>query len=241
MKRNEILNLNDWNLHQLTRAVSETPKEIKHTWPKIQEAYSWAERIARQANSKMFKHSLRASIEVAMIAVMELSLGLPGVITAILAPPFLQGLVQKATIQKRFGLKIVSILVELNRLKRYKLYRGAMLNGQNASDLAVVRIVAILLQICDIVRVSYRGVPLGSLDSELIYYSSSKLFLDLKCFYIPFSHRMRLYNIQAKLADFWFKHTDTLGYYSITAELGMTKLQRQQTITNIYMTGSQYV
>jgi GTP pyrophosphokinase len=39
---------------------------------------------------------------------------------------------------------------------------------------------------------------------------------------------MHLYDVQAKLADFWLKHSDTLSYYYITAKLGMTKLQRRQ-------------
>lgn len=233
MKRNEMLDLNDWNLHQLARVVSEMPKGMKHAWPKIQEAYLWAESLSRQVNSKIFKRSLGGSIQVAIIAATEMSLGLSSVVAAILAPPFLQDLVQKETIQKRFGLKIVSILVELNRLKRFKLHRSAILNCGHSPDPAAPRILAILLQICDIVRVHYNGVPLESLDSELIYYSSSKPLLDLKCFYIPFSHKMWLYNIQAKLADFWFKHTDALSYYSITAKLGMTKLQRQQKLNLI--------
>ncbi|MCT4696766.1 bifunctional (p)ppGpp synthetase/guanosine-3',5'-bis(diphosphate) 3'-pyrophosphohydrolase [Candidatus Cardinium sp. TP] len=233
MKKHEMLDLNDWNLHQLARAVSETPKAMKHTWSSIQEACSWAESFAEQTHSKMFKRSLRESIQVAVIATTEMSLGLSTVIAAILAPPFLKGLVRKEAIQSRFGLKIASILVELNRLKRCKLCRSVILNGRSAPDVAAPRILAILLQICDIIRVNYSGVPLEHLQSELLYYTSTKLLLDLKCFYIPLAHRMRLYNIQAKLADFWLKHTYSLSYYSITAKLGMTKLQRQQKLNLI--------
>ncbi len=223
-----MLDLSDWNLHQLAKVVSETPKDMKHSWSKIHEACAFSESFETQADSKMFKLSLKSSIEVAVIAATEMSLGLSAVIAAILAPSFLQGLVRKEAIQKRFGLKIVSILVELNRFKRCKLRRSALLNCRHVPDTAAPRVLAILLQICDIIRVNYSGVPLESLDSELIYYSSNKLLFDLKSFYIPLAHRMRLYNIQAKLADFWLKYTDALTYYSITAKIGMTKLQRQQ-------------
>ncbi len=233
MKRNEILNLNDWNLHQLARSVSGTPKDMKQAWAKIQEACSWAESFAEQLDSKNFNHSIRESIQVAIIATKEMSLGLFAVIAAILAPSFLKGLLRKETIQRHFGCKVVSILVELNRLKRLKLRRSAILNNLDYTDITSPRIVAILLQVSDIVRINSSGVPLESLDQELIYYSSTKLLFDLKSFYIPLSHRMRLYNIQAKLADFWLKHTDTLTYYSITAKLGMTKLQRQQKLNLI--------
>ena len=228
-----MLDLNDWNLHQLVRAVSGTSKDMKHTWSNIQEACSWAESLAEQTNSKVFKQAVKESIHVAVIAATEMSLGLSAVIAAILAPPFLKGLVRKEAIQKRFGLTIVSILVELNRLKRCKLRRGAILNCRNAPDVAAPRILAILLQICDIIRVNYCGIPLEGVHTALLYYANTKLLLDLKSFYIPLSHRMRLYNIQAKLADFWLKHTDTLSYYSITAKLGMTKLQRQQKLNLI--------
>lgn len=228
-----MLDLDNWNLQQLAEVVSETSKDMNHTWPKIQEAYAWAESIEEQADSKTFKPALQPSIQVAIIAVTEMSLGLSTVIAAILAPPFLQGLVRKEAIQKRFGLKVASILVELNRFKRCKPRRSAILNCRNTPDAAAPRILAILLQICDIIRVNYSGVPLESLDSALICYSSRKLLFDLKSFYIPLAHRMRLYNIQAKLADFWLKYTDTLTYYSITAKIGMTKLQRQQKLNLI--------
>ncbi len=228
-----MLDLNDWNLHQLVRAVSGRAEDMQHTWSKIQEACAWTESFAGPTSSKAFKAALRASIQVATIAATEMSLGLSTAIAAILAPPFLKGLMRKEAIQRRFGLKIVSILVELNGLKRSKLRRGAMLASHHAPDVSAPRILAILLQICDIIRVNASGVSLVSLDSELIYNSSRKLLLDLKCVYIPLSHRMRLYSIQAKLADFWLKHTDTLSYYSITAKLGMTKCQRQQKLNLI--------
>ena len=228
-----MVDLDNWNLHHLAKVVSETSKDSKHAWSKIEDAYAWAETMEARADSTILKASLKPSIQVAVIAATEMSLGLSTVIAALLAPSFLKGFVRKEAIQKRFGLKIASILVELNRFKRCKLPRSAMLNCRDVPDLSAPRILAILLQICDIIRVNYSKVPLENLDSALIYYSSNKLLVDLKSFYIPLAHRMRLYNIQAKLADFWLKHTDTLTYYSITAKIGMTKLQRQQKLNLI--------
>lgn len=233
MKRNEILHLNDWHLHQLTRVVSKTPKDIKQAWLKIQEACSWAEGFIGEEGTKTCQHFLRESIRVAIIAATEVSLGLDTVVAAILAPPFLKGLVRKEAIQKRFGLETATILVELYRLHHRKLHRSTILNYLNHPDVTVPRIGAVLLQICDIIRVNDSSALLENVSSALIYYTGTKLLLDLKRLYIPLSHRMRLYNIQSQLADFWLKHTYTLSYYSITAKLGMTKFQRQQKLNLI--------
>lgn len=228
MKRNEVLDLNNWYLHQLSSAVSKTPQDIKQAWSKMQEACSWAESFVEVENAIMSQDLLRESIRVAIIAATEMSLGLSTVLAAILAPPFLKGLVRKEAIQRRFGLQTASILVELRKLYRGNLSGRSILNCLYHSDITAPRIVAILLQICDIIRVNCSAVPLENVSSTLIYYAGNKLLLHLKRFYIPLSHKMRMYNVQAKLADCWLKHTYTLSYYAITSKLGMAKLQRQQ-------------
>ncbi|WP_243018271.1 MULTISPECIES: bifunctional (p)ppGpp synthetase/guanosine-3',5'-bis(diphosphate) 3'-pyrophosphohydrolase [Candidatus Cardinium] len=233
MKGDEMLDLNDWNLHQLARSVSKTPAETKQAWLKIREACSWVESLADQSDLISSKHALHESIQVAIIATTEMHLELSTVIAAILAPSFLKGLIQEQAIQRRFSLKIASVLVELNRLKRFKMRLSSIFDSLNYPDVATPRIVAVLLQICDIIRVSTSGLPFESLDSEFLYCSSNEILIDLKYLYIPLAHRIRLYHIQAKLADFWLKHTDTLTYYSITSKLGMTKFQRQQKLNLI--------
>ncbi|CDG49486.1 bifunctional (p)ppGpp synthetase/guanosine-3',5'-bis(diphosphate) 3'-pyrophosphohydrolase [Cardinium endosymbiont of Bemisia tabaci] len=233
IKRNEILHLNNWNLHQLARAVSKNSKDIKEVSSALQEASSWLISAKGVQDSKVCQYLLRECIRVATIAATELSLNLPAVVAVILAPLFLKGLVRKKAIQNYFGLETAAILVELRSVYHGKFRSRTILSGLSHPDVTLPRIVAILLQIADIIRVNGAGILLKSAHPPLIYYSGTKLLLDLKRLYIPLSHRMRLYNIQAKLADFWLKHTYTLSYYSITAKLGMTKLQREQKLNLI--------
>ncbi|MGI2262132.1 bifunctional (p)ppGpp synthetase/guanosine-3',5'-bis(diphosphate) 3'-pyrophosphohydrolase [Candidatus Cardinium hertigii] len=233
IKRNEILHLNNWNLHQLARAVSKNSNDVKEVSLALQQACSWLTSAEGAQDSKICQHLLRECIRVAIIAATELSLNLAAVVAVILAPLFLKGLVRKKAIQNCFGLETAAILVELRSVYHGKFRPSTILNGLNHPEITLPRIVAILLQIADIIRLNGSGVFLGSVHTPLIYYSGTKLLLDLKRLYIPLSHRMRLYNIQAKLADFWLKYTYTLSYYSIRAKLGMTKLQRQQKLNLI--------
>lgn len=232
MKRQKVLDVNSWDLHQLARAVSKNPNDTKQTWSTIQAAYQWAEHFEKKVDKTIRKRCVKDSLQVAIIAATEMFLDLPTVIVALLTPPFLLGLIEKAAIKKRFGSKTASILQELEALKGYRLRSDTIRNYPNHPDINCHHILAILLQICDIIRIHCSGVTLENLDSELIH-SSTQLLLELKYFYIPLSHRMRLYDIQTKLADFWLKHTDTLSYYAITAKLGMTKMKRQQKLNLI--------
>ncbi|MGI2257200.1 bifunctional (p)ppGpp synthetase/guanosine-3',5'-bis(diphosphate) 3'-pyrophosphohydrolase [Candidatus Cardinium hertigii] len=227
IKKHEIPDVNNWNLHQLARAVSKDPNDTQEAWSTIQAAYKWAEQFEQKIDKGICKRCVKDSLQVAMIASTEMSLDLPTVIVVLLTPAFLAKLIEKEAIEKQFGLKTASILQELAILKDYRLRNDTIRNYPNHPDINCHHILAILLQICDIVHVHCSGVTFENIDTELVP-SNTQLLLELKHFYIPLSHRMRLYDIQTKLADFWLKHTDTLSYYAITAKLGMTKIKRQQ-------------
>ncbi|WP_243517649.1 MULTISPECIES: bifunctional (p)ppGpp synthetase/guanosine-3',5'-bis(diphosphate) 3'-pyrophosphohydrolase [unclassified Candidatus Cardinium] len=231
IKRHEVPDVNTWNLHQLARSVSQHANDRKKAYLIIQEAYKWAESFEKQLH-KPLKRSAKESLQVAMVAATEMSLGLSAAIAALLTPAFLAELVEETTIETNFGSKTASILKELQALKSYRLRNDTIRTYPIYPDINANHIIAILLQICDMIRVHCSGVDLENLESELIH-SSPQLLLELKYFYIPLSHRMRLYDIQTKLADFWLKHTDTLSYYAITAKLGMTKIKRQQKLNLI--------
>ena len=233
IKRNEIVHLNNWNLHRLAKAVSKNSNGIKEIYSALQDACSWLTSAEGAQDSRICQHLLRECIRVAIIAATELSLNLAAVVAVILAPLFLKGLVRKKAIQNYFGLETAAILVELRSVYHGKFRPTTILNGLSHPGTIPPRIVAILLQIADIIRVNGSGLLLGSVYSPFIYYSGTRLLLDLNRLYIPLSHRMGLYSIQAKLADFWLKHTYTLSYYSIMAKLGMTNLQRQQKLNLI--------
>ncbi|WP_419241582.1 bifunctional (p)ppGpp synthetase/guanosine-3',5'-bis(diphosphate) 3'-pyrophosphohydrolase [Cardinium endosymbiont of Nabis limbatus] len=232
MKKHKVPDVNTWNLHQLARAVSKDPNDIQEAWSSIQEAYKWAESFEEKTDKATLKRCVKDSLQVAIVAATEMSLDLPTVIASILTPAFATGLVEAEAIEKRFGVKTISILKELEALRGYRLRKDSIRNYPHYPDINCHHILAILLQICDIIRVHCSGITLENLDSELVH-SSTKLLLELKYFYIPLCHRMRLYDIQTKLADFWLKHTDTLSYYAITAKLGMTKMKRQQKLNLI--------
>ncbi|WP_342265564.1 bifunctional (p)ppGpp synthetase/guanosine-3',5'-bis(diphosphate) 3'-pyrophosphohydrolase [Cardinium endosymbiont of Philonthus spinipes] len=232
MKRNDVPDVHTWNLHQLARAVSQNPTDMQQAWCTLQEAYTCAEQFEKQVELTTLKRCAKESLQVAIIAATEMSLDLSTAIAALLTPAFLVGLIEAAAVEKQFDTKVASILRELEALKGYRLRNDTIRNYPSHPDIHCHHILAILLQICDIIRVHCSGVTFENLELALIH-SSTQLLLELKYFYIPLSHRMRMYDIQTKLADFWLKHTDTLGYYAITAKLGMTKMKRQQKLNLI--------
>lgn len=231
MKRNEVPDVESWNLHQLARVLTKNPKDARKILSTIQEACSLSESIEKQADQIQLAQKrwrcTKESLQVAIIAATEMDLDLSAVIAAILSPPYLAGLIKKGEVEKRFDSKTVSILVELSNLRSCRIEHDTICNYPSHPDITSPHILAILLQICDIIQVHCSGAILESQDLEQTH-SSFQLLLELKYFYIPLSHRIRLYDIQTKLADFWLKHSDTLSYYSITAKIGMTKLQRKQ-------------
>lgn len=228
MKKNKALDVGSWNLHQLARVLAKSSNGLKKIRPIVEEAYLLASRLTpdNKKNAGISLQCPKESLQVAIIAVTEMSLDISAAVAAILSPLFLSGLLTKEVIEKRFGAKTTAILEELRCLKGCKIQGDTIRSYPTHPDINAPHILAILLRISDIIRVKCSGVILEDTDWESRF-SGSQLLLDLKCFYIPLSHRMRLYDVQTKLADFWLKHSDTLSYYAITAQLGITKLQRQ--------------
>jgi GTP pyrophosphokinase len=231
-KRNEP-NINSWNLYQLARVIiqneRDNDRDLNTICPILNEAFECVEKIEQEAPSlpSQYMRSGQDSLQVAMVAVTELSLGLTASLSAILLPAFLEGLISSKTIELKFGDKVALVLEEAKTLQNYRIQDNTIRNYASEPDIHSPHIVAILLTIADIIRLHCSGVLLG--HEMLKYVGSSSQFLShLKYFYIPLCHRMHLYEVQAKLADFWLKHSDTLSYYYITAKLGMTKLQRRQ-------------
>lgn len=229
MEKNKIPDINSWNLQQLVRIIATDAMDKDHIHTMLQSAYDLTNSIDYQItkrNTAKFRY-LDESLQIAMVAVQELSLGLSAVTAIILAPPFLMGFLQKEEISKRFDKETLAILIELYDLRRhhppYDIFLDYLGQLNNSSPL----ITAVLLQICDIVHLYCSGVMLES-QNNLLFLITTNFLFDLKHFYIPFAHRMRLYDIQTRLADFWLKHANTISYYAIIAKLGITKLQRQK-------------
>ncbi|WP_339044709.1 bifunctional (p)ppGpp synthetase/guanosine-3',5'-bis(diphosphate) 3'-pyrophosphohydrolase [Cardinium endosymbiont of Tipula unca] len=216
-------------MHQLARVLAKKSNGLKKVWPVVEEAYLLAGRLTSDKNKfgGMPLRCPKESLQVAIIAVTEMSLDISAAVAAILSPPFLSGLLAKKEVERCFGVKTAAILEELRSLKGCKIQGDTIRSYPTHPDRNAPHILAILLQICDVIRVKCSGITLEDTDWDRSL-SGSQLLLDLKCFYIPLSHRMRLYDVQTKLADFWLKHSDTLSYYAITAKLGITKLQRQK-------------
>ncbi|TDG95483.1 bifunctional (p)ppGpp synthetase/guanosine-3',5'-bis(diphosphate) 3'-pyrophosphohydrolase [Cardinium endosymbiont of Culicoides punctatus] len=229
MGKNDVLDIGSWDLHQLARVLANNSNDLEKTSLILEEAYLLASSFDfdKSKLKGVFLRCPKESLQVAIIAATEMSKDISVAIAAILSPPFLSGLLSKETIESRFGSRTSAILEELRSLKNCRIHDDTIRSYPTHPDINLPHILAILLQICDIIRIKCSGVILE--NSDLGHnLSDTQLLLELKYFYIPLAHRMRLYDIQAKLADFWLKHSDTLNYYVITAKLGITKLQRQK-------------
>lgn len=240
MHNSQDLNLTRWDLFQLTRSIANNSKENdpQHISFLIQKAFYLAKHFDNKypASSNTSLRSSQDSLQVAMIAAMEMALELSAILAAILYTPFLEDFVQKETIIAQFGAKTGAILEELKILAHCKIQDDTIQRYANHLDNTSPHILAILLQLADIVRLYCSGfiTKYGQdILTSLPNATTTQVLSALKTFYIPLSHRMRLYDIQTRLADFWFKHTNTLQYYYISAKLGMSKLQRQKKLETI--------
>ena len=235
MTNNKIFDTSSWDLHQLARAVAQKPNDIQHSAAVLQEAVAWVKRLeqSKDPSTTQLMRSVEESLQIALIAASDINLGLFTAVASILTPPFLAGLMHQDEIVAHFGSESAAILVELLALQSCKIQHNTIRNYPNHPNIDSPHIIAILMQICEIIRVHCSGIVLERQDTDGLIDSGSHLLFELKCFYIPLVHRMRLYDIQTTLVDFWFKHADTLSYYVITAKLGMTKLQRQKKLNLI--------
>ena len=231
MNKSKKPNIISWDLYQLARNLIRNSKDRGKDPGAICPIINKALEMAKEFDGKLCKstsnpiRSSRSSLQVAMIAATEMSLDLATTIAAILSPIFSEGFLQKKEIETIFGIKVAAILEELNILKNCIVQDDTIRKYPSHPDITSPHILAILLQIADIIRIHCSGVLLEE-ESLGAVSSNAQILLYLKYFYIPLSHRMRLYNVQTKLSDFWLKHTDTLNYYYITAKLGMTKKDR---------------
>lgn len=232
IENHEGPDINTWNLNQLAKTISQTSTDHERFLKTIQEAYTWAEHFDEKVDKSILKRCVKGSLQTAMIAAKQTSIDLATAVSAILTPPFLAGLIDSQSIATQFCIKTVAILKALVSLKHHQYANDGIDKYPYYLEKNCPHILAILLHTCDMVRVHFSGLPLDNLDAGLVHYNTDLLF-ELKHFYIPLSHRMRLYDIQSKLADFWLKYTDTLNYYAITAKLGMNKMKRQQKLNII--------
>ena len=236
-KKRNFLNIDAWNLNELVMILKRNTKrkqeELPKIYPVINTALSLAKKFEVQSTYKLLR-STQASLEVAMIAASEMCLGLSTVIAAILFPVFLADLMSKIEIERLFDVSVVAILEELSILKDCKIQNDTIQNYPHHLDITSPHVLAILLQIADFIRIYCSGLVLEPEEEEVKnFVSSSQILLHLKCFYIPISHRLCLYEVQTKLADFWLKHVDTLSYYYITAKIGATKIERKRKLDRL--------
>ena len=239
MDHSKNLNLTWWNLAQLTRSVIHNSQG--QNAEQVANLLQRALYFARHFDAKYTHHGptvrqSQDSLQVAMIAAAEISLGLDAVLAAILYTPYIGGFITQETVQREFGARSAEILEELNILKSCRIKDDTIrYYTENGIDPKSPHILAILLQLANMVHLYCSGhiTYTTSQTNKDLTAGDTQVLCDLKTFYIPFAHRMRLYDVQTKLSDFWFKHTNTLQYYYISAKLGISKLQRQQKLEYI--------
>ena len=240
MDHSENLNLIWWNLAQLTRSVIHNSKgqNAEQVVNLLQKALYCARHFDTQyTHYGPTVRQSQDSLQVAVIAAVEMSLDLDAVLAAILYTPFVEGFITQETVQREFSTRSAAILEELNILKSCSIKDDTIRYYTNDGiDLKSPHVLAVLLQLANVMHLYYGGHITKYTDSPThkdLTAEDTRVLYDLKTFYIPLAHRMRLYDIQTKLSDFWFKHTNTLQYYYISAKLGISKLQRQQKLEYI--------
>lgn len=224
--RNQPSTLSSWKLHQLAKSITDSPKDRRQTIAALQEAYMFAKNYEAQEHllKTPLLREVEGSVQVAKIAATEMSLDLSAAIASLLTPAYLTGHITPNEIKNKFGQKVASILIELMTLQTHMLQQHSIYKYSHLLDRTTPSTIAVLLQICEIIRL-YRSNTNTAHDNQ-----DKKFLFELKHFYIPSMHRMQLYDTQAELADLWLKYADTLSYYTIIAQLGMTKYERKRNL-----------
>lgn len=190
--------------------------------PEIENAYEFIKSLTQ--------HKLRASgepyidhaIRVAQIIVQEINLGTQTVIAALVHDVIKDGLTDEATIAKKFGNEVQSLvngLIKISSLYTEKL----SLNSENFIALLLtinkdVRI--ILLKLADRLD-NIRKIKNFSAEKQ------EKIATETRLLYAPIAHRLGLYHIKSELEDISLRQLNTTAYFDIARMLKDTKKDRE--------------
>ncbi|MGD9992654.1 MAG: bifunctional (p)ppGpp synthetase/guanosine-3',5'-bis(diphosphate) 3'-pyrophosphohydrolase [Salinivirgaceae bacterium] len=190
--------------------------------PEIETAYEFIKSLTqnklRASGEPYINHSLR----VAQIIVQEINLGTQTIIAALVHDVIKDGLTDEATIAKKFGQEVLSLVNGLNKIS--SLYTEKLsLNSENFIALLLtinkdVRI--ILLKLADRLD-NIRKIKNFSAEKQ------EKIANETRLLYAPIAHRLGLYHIKSELEDTSLRHLDSEAYFNIARMLKDTKKDRE--------------
>ncbi len=168
---------------------------------------------------------VRHAVEVARIVAVEVHLGIPSIISALLHNLVIENKVSLVKAKKLFGVQVQRILsdyIVLSNLDTGKIehHSGKFLN----MHLAIVKDFRVVL-----IRLAHRLYDMRSYHS-LGKEHRKKVLPEVAHIYIPIAHRLGLYHIKSDLENLWLKYTHPAEYQDIELKLVQSKKKQDSYI-----------
>lgn len=165
------------------------------------------------------------SMGVARIALIELNLGIPSVICALLHNVLDNTKIRTEDIKSIFGEEISVIVdgyVKLSGIQTEKV----SFNSENFRKLylSLIKDIRVIL-----IKLAHRMFDMRNFD-RLTDTKKDRFLQEVTHIYIPIAHRLGLYNIKSELEDLWLLHSDGKVYRSIER-----KIKHSRTKQNVYI------
>ena len=176
-------------------------------------------------NSVKKQNELLSSFKTAVIAMEEIGLKQPTVVSILLFPAVQAGSVSFEEVEKRFGPEIKVILHGLIKVHEFDSKRSS-----DKSDNYVKLILSFIEDIRVIFIVLSKRVQLMRESNNLDEDARFDIGVETLFLYAPLAHRMGLYNLKSELEDLSLKYTDREAYNYVARKLNETKRSRDQYI-----------
>jgi GTP pyrophosphokinase len=195
----------------------------------IRKAFQVAADAHRHMRRKSGEPYIYHPIEVAQIAIDELSLGPTAIAAALLHDVVEDTEWTLEDVRRDFGEGVARIVDGVTKIPSSSDYKQAVSSSQQAENFRKM-----LLSLSDDVRVimikladrlhNMRTLETMRRDKQL------KIVAESMYVYAPLAHRLGLYKIKSELEDLYLKYTNEEAYRSIVDRLDRTKEQRQKFI-----------
>jgi GTP pyrophosphokinase len=191
----------------------------------LRKAYELVLEYHRQSWEETGEEYVYHSIGVARIALIELNLGIPSVICALLHNILDYSKVKSEDIQKTFGEEIMLLTegyVKLSGIQTEKVsYHSENFRKLYLSLVSDIRVV--------LIKLAHRMYDLRNFD-RLTDTKKERFLLEVVHIYNPIAHRLGLYNIKSELEERWLLYSNPKVYKSIER-----KIRQSRTKQNVYI------
>ncbi|GHU60418.1 GTP pyrophosphokinase [Bacteroidia bacterium] len=194
----------------------------------IQHAFETATAIREERKNNLTEADYQGIVkmlDIAFILTSEIGLGRISVVCEMLHSKVEQGILSRETVEKDFGSKVAQILKGLKEISNiYATHK--IIDSENFRKLLLSFAEDVRVQLIFLAEKLYELRTADDLNED----AQKRLVDETNYIYIPFAHRLGLYNIKSEMEDRALRYSNPQKYAEIEQKLANTKDEREKYI-----------